>query len=181
MSSTVDLSDVPDLPVPHEVLSALSDRAEQHGIEMLVIGAAARDLVVHAPTERSKRATDDVDVAVAVDRVQFERFTHGWERVRGSEHKFTVLGIEVDVVPFGPMERGRTVELNDGHRLDVNGLAEAGRAAAAPFTEEDGTQVLAVLDDEPLAEKLARRMGGIDGLSLLGAFAAGFRVGLRGL
>lgn len=264
MIPTVDLSDVPDLPVPHEVLRELSDRATRHGIEMLVIGAAARDLVVYAPTERSKRATVDVDVAIAVDRMQFERFTRGWERVRESEHKFKVLGVEVDVVPFGPMELCRTVELNDGHRLDVNGLAEAartavlvllrdgleikvaslpaqaalkilawrdrhhdnpkdgqdlgeilraaaegrhaeetwgddqaldwadhdiytaaayraGRVAAEPFAEEDGRQVLAVLEDETLAEKLARRMGGTGSQELLDAFAAGFRVGLRGL
>lgn len=264
MSPTVDLSDVPDLPVPHEVLRELSDRSERHGIEMFVLGAAARDLVVHAPTERSKRATVDVDVAIAVDHVQFERFTSGWERVRGSEHKFKVLGVEVDVVPFGPMELRRTVELNDGHRLDVNGLAEAastavlvvlsgglelkvaslpaqaalkilawrdrhhdnpkdgqdlgeilraaaegrhaeetwddeqaldwadydiytasayraGRAAGAPFAEGDGIQVLAVLEDEPLVEKLARRMGGVGSRELLSAFAEGFRVGLRGL
>ena len=125
---TLDLSGEPDLPVPVEVLRRLHLRATELGVEILVVGAAARDLVVHAPAhQRPQRATLDVDVAVAVDRAGFDRFTCGLQRIAGSEHKFSVLGVEVDVVPFGLIEVDRHVDLNDGHRLDVNGIAEAAR------------------------------------------------------
>ena len=66
-----------DVGVPLEVLRELVDRAERLGIAIVVIGAAARDLVVHAPTrQHPNRVTLDVDVAIAVDRdnkVQAER------------------------------------------------------------------------------------------------------------
>ncbi|MFK5647500.1 hypothetical protein ACI3ET_13355 [Ornithinimicrobium sp. LYQ121] len=121
---------MPNLRVPVEVLREIDERARAHGVRMLVIGAAARDLVVHAPTAaRSRRATLDVDVAIAVDRPGFEAFTHGLDRVRGSEHKFLVLGTDVDVVPYGDIETDRTVLLNDGHQLDVNGLGEAAQTS----------------------------------------------------
>lgn len=125
----LDLSGVPDLPVPLEVLRLLHDRALRNRSRMLVIGAAARDLVVHAPSaSQSPRATLDIDVAIAVDRAGFEAFTHELERVRRSEHKFLVLGIEVDIVPYGPIESARAVVFDDGHKLDLTGLAEAAKA-----------------------------------------------------
>lgn len=126
----LDLSRVGDLPVPVAVLRELRERAAALSVEMLVIGAAARDMVVHVATQdQPVRATLDVDVAVAVDRDGFEAFTRDLQRLRGSEHKFLLLGVEVDVVPFGPIEKDRSVVHNDGHRLDVTGVAEAARSA----------------------------------------------------
>jgi predicted nucleotidyltransferase len=52
-------------------------------------------------------------------------FTDGLARVRGGVHTFAVLGVEVDVVPFGGIEEDRAIRLPDGHVLDVNGIAEA--------------------------------------------------------
>lgn len=126
----LDLSQVGGLPVPVAVLRELRERAAALDVELLVIGAAARDMVVQAATQgQPARATLDVDVAVAVDRGGFEAFTRDLQRVRKSEHKFLLLGVEVDVVPFGPIEEDRSVVLNEGHRLDVTGVAEAARSA----------------------------------------------------
>lgn len=159
MKLTLDLSAVPDLPVPQEVLRELLDRAQQQEqeIQILVIGAAARDLVVHAPTERSRRATLDLDVAIAVDRSQFQTFTRGLTRVRNSEHKFLMLGVEVDVVPFGPIETNRAVELNDGHRLDVNGLAEAATTAVRVLLRDGLVVDVASLPAQAVLKVLAWR------------------------
>ncbi|MGD8199097.1 hypothetical protein ACQE98_00365 [Ornithinimicrobium sp. W1679] len=128
--SRLDLRLHTDLPVPLDVVAAVEERAQSLNIPTLLIGAVARDLVVHGPTAaRSPRVTLDVDVAIAVDRAGFEAFTRGWPGVRGSEHSFLVCGVEVDVVPFGPLESDRSVEFDDGHVLDVNGLAEAAGTA----------------------------------------------------
>lgn len=154
----VDLSAAEGLPVPVEVLRELQERAERLGLTMLVIGAAARDLVVHALTQQQVvRATLDLDVAIAVDREGFEEFTRGLDPVRNSEHKVHVLGIEVDVVPFGPMERDRHVELNDGHVLDVNGLAEAAATAVAVNLPNGVTVHVASLPAQAALKVLAWR------------------------
>lgn len=117
--------------VPEVVISELCDRAASLGIHLVLVGAAARDLTVHAPTSRQiVRATTDIDVAVAVEGESgFRSFVRGLPSTHGSEHTFTVLGIEVDVVPFGGIERNRRIIFGDDRVLDVNGIAEAARTA----------------------------------------------------
>lgn len=87
-----------DVGVPLEVLRELVDRAERLGIAIVVIGAAARDLVVHAPTrQHPNRVTLDVDVAIAVDRDGFAAFTAVWPAVSRSEHKFLATAVTARV------------------------------------------------------------------------------------
>lgn len=167
--SRLDLRLSTDLPVPLVVLAALDERSRSLQIPTLIIGAAARDLVVHGPTSvRSPRATLDVDVAIAVDRAGFEAFTHGWPSVRGSEHSFLVCGVEVDVVPFGPIEARRSVVFDDAHVLDVTGLSEAAATAvdvllpgglevrAASLPAQAALKVLAWRDRQARTPKDAR-------------------------
>ena len=55
--------------VPVDVVAVIADRAAELSLPMVLIGAAARDLCVHAPmTEYPDRATQDVDIALAVPR-----------------------------------------------------------------------------------------------------------------
>lgn len=259
----LDLAGATGLQVPTEVLRELEQRAARLGADMVVIGAAARDLVVHAAVgEEPVRATLDVDVAIAVDDAGFAGFTQGLELIRRTGHRFRVLRVEVDVVPFGPVETNRHVLLRDGHRLDVTGLAEAaatavqvempcgltlkvaslpaqaalkvlawrdrhmrntkdaldleqilecaalgpyadevwedesalehedydlrrasafraGKLSAAPFASADGAAVLEVLEDPVGALRLAQHMRSLVAEELIGAFARGFREGLR--
>lgn len=147
-----------DVGVPLEVLRELVDRAARLGIAIVVIGAAARDLVVHAPTrQHPNRVTLDVDVAIAVDRDGFAAFTAVWPAVSRSEHKFLIRGVEVDVVPFGSIERGRQVTLNDGHLLDVNGIAEADATAVTARVSQDLTVRSASLPAQAALKVLAWR------------------------
>lgn len=123
----IDLTGRTDVPVAEEVLTELAARCRALDLEFLVVGAAARDLVIHA-LQRSDpiRATKDIDIAVAV-RVgeQFTELAEQLTRKGRSEHTFEVLEVDVDVVPFGGIEQGRTVRFADDRLLDVNGLQEA--------------------------------------------------------
>lgn len=123
----IDLHGREDIPVPEEVVAAVADHAHRLGITPLLIGAAARDLVVHAQQQRGPvRATKDIDIAIAVDGAQkFSALARALGSPNSGTHRFTVLGIEVDIVPFGGVERGREVHFPDDHVLDVTGIAEA--------------------------------------------------------
>ncbi|WP_460771749.1 nucleotidyl transferase AbiEii/AbiGii toxin family protein [Mariniluteicoccus flavus] len=109
------------------VIEELAAQAQTLGTKWLLIGAAARDLTVHAPLgNRPTRQTHDIDIAVAVQGTpHFQEFTSGFERIPNLDHKVRVLGVEVDVVPFGGLEEAGTVTFTDESRLDVVGLAEA--------------------------------------------------------
>jgi predicted nucleotidyltransferase len=123
----IDLSGRSDVPVAEEVLAELSSLCGAMGIAFIVIGAAARDLVIHALQKSvPSRATEDIDIAVAV-RLE-ENYTELTERLapKGrSRHRFEILGIDVDIVPFGGIEQDRSIRFGDDHLLDVTGLREA--------------------------------------------------------
>ncbi|SDB80363.1 Predicted nucleotidyltransferase [Raineyella antarctica] len=127
----LDLTGRTDVPVREEVIAELVALSRRAGLDILIIGAAARDLVVHAPVgAAAARVTLDIDVAVAVGGPGgFTKFTADLERARGGEHTFVVFGVEVDVIPFGGIEENRSVMFSDGHQLDVNGIAEAFRSS----------------------------------------------------
>lgn len=114
----------------HEVLAILKHRADELGLDLLVIGATARDIKV--ALERGlgvRRATKDVDVAVHVDSfADYQRFMSAFTRTSDIQCVL-VQGVSVDVLPFGDIERDRTVQLEEGVFLDVLGLREASRTA----------------------------------------------------
>lgn len=155
----LDLTGRDDIPVPEAVVAELAGRARRAGLDILVIGAAARDLVVHAPIRTTTtRATLDVDIAVAVGGPgEVSALTAGLDRVRGSEHTFTVLGVEVDVVPFGGLERDRKVRFPDGNQLDVNGIAEALRTSVEVVLPAGTTVRVASLPAQAVLKVLAWR------------------------
>lgn len=123
----IDLTGRDDIPVPEEVLAELSRLCTDLDLDYIVVGAAARDLAIHARQRTAPvRATEDIDIAVAVRRgEQFSELTARLAPTGRSQHRFEVLGVDVDVVPFGGIERDRTIRFADDHLLDVNGLQEA--------------------------------------------------------
>lgn len=138
----IDLTGRTDVPVAEEVLHELATTCRDLNLEFLVVGAAARDLVIHAHQHRQPiRATNDIDIAVAV-RVgeQFTQLAGRMKKKNRSEHKFDVLGVEVDVVPFGGIEQERSIRFGDDHHLDVNGLQEA-HSTALSVKIPQGTQI----------------------------------------
>lgn len=113
-----------DLPV--SVLRRLWERAAELNLPVLLVGAAARDLVASAVIGKPPtRATHDVDIAVAVPAGDaFTAFTSTFTRTQ-SVHKVKVEGVDVDIVPFGAIETRGEVHLDEGHALNVVGMAES--------------------------------------------------------
>jgi predicted nucleotidyltransferase len=117
-------------PLPFvETLSELGDWAHERNVDLVVIGATARDLALIADgVHTSLRGTTDVDVAVRLPDLQaLQDLTAGLRpSFPGALHTFRVAGVDVDVVPFGEIEDvGRTVRWRDGTVLSTLGLAEA--------------------------------------------------------
>ncbi len=95
----------------------------------MLVGATARDIALAAEGHDAPlRATNDVDIAVVVaDAAAFERLVADLAAVPGGgAHKFLVNGVDVDVVPFGGIEReDRTVIWPDGSTMNTLGFAES--------------------------------------------------------
>lgn len=126
---TFDASTNPERIPFVEVLMALCDLAKARGVEIVLVGATARDIALAAEGHDAPlRATNDVDIAVAVaDAAAFERLVADLAPVPASgAHKFLINGIEVDIVPFGGIEReDRTVVWPDGSTMNTLGFAES--------------------------------------------------------
>lgn len=125
----------PDIVLAAHVLDTLNTAASAAGVEVLVIGATARNVLSAGLFGRlPERATRDVDIAVAIPTWQaYQRLTENLNP-RGGPHAFTVeisgVPIAVDIVPYGGIEDpDRTVRLPDEHTLHVLGLREAFDAA----------------------------------------------------
>lgn len=112
--------------IPMEVLETLVGRCAALDVEPLLVGAAARDVVLHGIGVVAPRATLDVDLAVAMSSMdELTTFGAAPEFAVVGAHKLKVCGVDVDVVPFGQVEVGREVAFGDGHVLAVSGLSEA--------------------------------------------------------
>lgn len=127
-----DASSIPELDLHGRVLAELTAAAAERGVSLLVIGAAARDILMTCIGHELGRATRDLDVAVAVTSMaEFEGLLNAFPRAVGrGAHSIMVQGLEVDVVPFGGVESmSRRIAFPDGFELDVLGVAEALGAA----------------------------------------------------
>ena len=127
-----DASTDPELAAEAAVLAELVREADAIGVEVLVIGAVARDILIrHVLGAMAERATRDVDGAVAVaDWAAYDRLTSSLRRSGRVSHRFVVLGVDVDIIPFGGVESARrAIVWPDEMAMDVHGLAEAHRQA----------------------------------------------------
>lgn len=152
------------------VLAELSRRADACGVEIMVVGATARDILIrHVVGSVPERATADIDVAVAVSSwSDLRRLTEPFVRRTGSEHKFEVQQAEVDIIPFGAIEdANRTITWPDDHRMNVFGFQEA---------PENLGFITALLNSAEQFDLLAADMGGLvrENRSLLLAYSRGF-------
>lgn len=98
-----------------ELYSTILTCASQQEIELLVVGATARDLVlVHGYGANITRGTRDIDFGINIaDWEQFDQLAKalvsvGFEQHQAITHKFHYtdqdqLPWEIDIVPFGPI------------------------------------------------------------------------------
>jgi predicted nucleotidyltransferase len=106
------------LSIDHEfaaqagVLAQVKERAEVLGLPFVVAGALARDIVIHSLTGRlPERATDDVDVAVAVSSwEELDSLLQGLGVAGSSEHQVLVGGTELDAAVLARLD-GVTVKV----------------------------------------------------------------------
>ncbi len=132
----LDLSGKLELASLSRILAPIVQRAGVLGLDWLLIGAAARDLVLeHARGCERARATLDLDVAVCVRCWEdYDRLKGAFVKGNGARlHLDTKQrisfpgGAEVDLVPFGGLEEdGEIVWPPEAdHRMNVRGLREA--------------------------------------------------------
>lgn len=118
-----------------EVYRHVSIAAGALGVEYVVVGAAARDLVLHygygAPVVR---ATIDVDFGIQVaDAVTYEELRRrleavGFRATRIAHRLRSKAGTMLDIVPFGPIARGDghvLIPPDETHAFNVIGFEEA--------------------------------------------------------
>lgn len=126
-----DASTATDLEPAALVLAELHRRALACGVEIMVVGATARDILIrHVTGAAPERRTADIDVAVAVSSwADLGALTRDFPSAR-EVHRFVVRSTAVDVIPFGEIEApDRTVTWSNEHRMDVFGFREAWAAA----------------------------------------------------
>ncbi len=142
------------------VMADVQHRADECGIDIMIVGATARDILIrHVVGSLPERATADIDVAVAVSSwSDLQRLTGHFTRRTGSEHKFEVRQAEVDVIPFGDIEdTDRTITWPDDHRMNVFGFSEALAAAVHVTLPGDLTVAVASLPAQSLLKLQAWR------------------------
>jgi predicted nucleotidyltransferase len=128
----LDVSTAVDLHPVATVLAELHERAQAQGVELMVVGAVARDILIrHVVGAPPERATADVDVAAAVSTwEELHLVTQTMQPARNSVHTFLVRNMEVDVIPFGGIESAqRTITWPNDHMMQVLGFQEAMRSA----------------------------------------------------
>ncbi|MEO7587243.1 MAG: hypothetical protein ABIS84_04370 [Arachnia sp.] len=160
MTRTFDLSSsIDDTYFPLSALRALSARSEETGVTWIVIGAMARDPVVHIPLGHAPaRATKDVDIGIAVPAKDgFTTFTEGLTQRRNGQHAFSIEGVPIDIVPFGGIEADGHITFPDGHRLNVIGLSEAASSPDQVRLAENLTVSVASLEAQCPLKLLAWR------------------------
>jgi len=141
-------SHLADLALHASAIGAVQLAAEGLDVELLIVGAFARDLHLRYGYNLAPlRQTEDLDIAIAVP--SWEAFAalrerlisaHGFAEVLGIQHqlryRFPNLMLPIDIVPFGGLERAdRTIAWppSGDEVMDVFGFREA-RASAVMMT-----------------------------------------------
>jgi predicted nucleotidyltransferase len=165
------------------VLQEVQDRARTCGVDIMLVGAAARDILIrHVVGSPPQRATMDVDIAIAVKSwSEVTCLTSSMDMTRGVIHKFLILGVEVDVIPFGGIESPeRTITWPNDHEMDVFGFAEALSSAVRVRLPGDVKVFVASLAAQSLLKLLAwrdrhyqDRKDAIDLRSIIDAYSQG--------
>lgn len=99
--------------------------------DFLLIGSWARDVCLRLGAgEAPGRATNDLDIAVAIDSLKaLDQSLGDLGPRRGNGVRIQCAGSAVDVLPYGDLATNGWVEPTPGTKLDVTGLPEARRHA----------------------------------------------------
>lgn len=136
-ATLLDFSRRPELALYAEIVKAVDNAAASLGITTLIVGAVARDLLLHYASDvELQRQTEDFDLAMGVpDWRAFTQLrekliaTGGFAASPGVAHELRFRnGLPVDFIPFGKVEtRERRIEWPPKGEviMDVFGIREA--------------------------------------------------------
>jgi predicted nucleotidyltransferase len=158
--NSLDASTDPRLESTGTVLAKVLDRAARCDVRVMVVGAKARDILVTSVTgSPPARATQDIDIAVAVSSwSDVQRLTDGLERFSGVAHRYRVDGCPIDIIPFGAIESlDRRITWPDDHEMSVLGFQEALSAAVTVELPHGVSVAVASLPSQSLLKLFAWR------------------------
>jgi len=160
MNELLDVSKHID-PETRTTLVAVSTVMSSLSIENIVVGATARDLVLHLGHGTPvARATRDIDYAIQIDswnsffELKHELLKRSFLETK-AEHRFnSPNGMPIDIIPFGNIERGNS-EIAwppEGNPvMNMRGFQEASASAARVLVSESPLVECRVVSPEGLA------------------------------
>lgn len=142
-----------------DVYRAVSEAMARHELDFLVVGANARDLILHYAYGRPiQRGTTDLDFAIQVgDWVAYQALratlvAAGYQPTTQSQRLLSPDGMPVDIVPFGDLadtDGNIAWPPDNDHHMSILGFAEAHADA----------DLVRIQDDPPLAIPVVSPVG----------------------
>ncbi len=134
-----------------DLLSAINQVTSELGISYLVVGATARDLVLHyGYGVRVQRATADIDFGVQVGSWEIfadlkdRLMESGFKETRSIQRMSSPSGIPVDIVPFGSIKNdSSTIQWPPEGHIEMNVLG---------FEEAHSHAMQVIIQEKPLVQ-----------------------------
>jgi predicted nucleotidyltransferase len=137
-----------DHPLLKPILNDLTEYFSSINIKFFVIGATARDIMLSIHGEKARRATHDLDIAIAISNWdEFKTIEEGIVKIEGFEkdnsqkQKFIYKkDFELNIVPFGDiMKEGDKVfwPPDEQIAMSVLGFAEVNKATLKIEIDKD--------------------------------------------
>ena len=144
-----------------QLLALINQVTVEMGVEYLVVGATARDLVMHyGYGARIQRATQDLDFAIQIE--SWDVFTefkdrliaNGFTERRSPQRVISPTGMPVDIVPFGGIaDNNSNIRWppSGDFEMDVAGFDEAHKSAIQVLIQQDPLIQIPVASPQGLA------------------------------
>ncbi len=156
----LNLSERVDQDTVH-LLGLVSQITSEMGVEYLVVGATARDLVMHYGFgARIQRATKDIDFAIQIanwaefEGIKNRLMEHGFKNSQSLQRMVSPTGMPVDLVPFGTIaDKNSNIQWPPSGEveMDVTGFIEAHNAAVQVIVQNDPLIQVPVASPQGLA------------------------------
>ena len=176
--------DKPVNPVLLEILSTIQRVTGEIGCDYLLVGATARDiLMTHVFGLDTRRATHDVDFAIALDH--WERF-HALKAALMATGSFVPAADKVHLLHYKPTEHGNAFPLDlipfgAGFDLSLAGAVLLGHDTRVILHDDSLHALLAILADPRKRDRLLVHMTRSTGIEagIADKFLSRFELGLR--
>ena len=144
-----------------ELLALIHQVTLDMGVEYLVVGATARDLVMHyGYGARIQRATEDLDFAIQVEswdsfaEIKDRLIAKGFKKRKAPQRVASPTGMPVDMVPFGGIaDKNLNIRWppEGDFEMDVAGFDEAHKSAIQVLIQQDPPIQIPVASPQGLA------------------------------